>query len=419
MPHPVQIVTKPAETILATYQRRYSPADPWSTAGSAAVPFGVALEKGRDESHKSLRNASGWRNPTPYWGYEIMTTYGVTNYSFSAAYDYRGNNDGGALTWIGSTALPDSTSAEQTLINKALAAFKNRAINLSVSFLERQQTMDMLAKTADRLRNLYERSRKEKQAGRRKKKPRTRKKSVGERARGALKGVNSAGSLWLEYRYGWLPLLSDIYGAVEMIEKEDDGSYGRYAIRASARYRRDLANTAKYDATIGRYYTIPSTTENILNGELQVKIRLDAKVDTTAYLRLVDSGVLDPLLVAWEKVPYSFVVDWFLSVGQFLEASNAMMGLTYQGGSITRFMYTHETCETKLGKTTYERNVSMQPVTHTRRVRRFSRSALLTLPQPKIVINENPLDPTRMMDAIALLAGALGRRLPLTKNRRR
>jgi hypothetical protein len=31
-------------------------------------------------------------------------------------------------------------------------------------------------------------------------------------------------------------------------------------------------------------------------------------------------GMVDPLQVAWEIVPYSFVVDWFLPVGSFLSA---------------------------------------------------------------------------------------------------
>jgi hypothetical protein len=279
--------------------------------------------------------------------------------------------------------------------------------------------MDMVAKTADRLRNLLDLSRKERQPGRRKKRPKRRKQSAGELAKGALNSFNRAGSLWLEYRYGWLPLLSDIYGAVEMIEKLDDGSYDRYAIRAKSKYRRSLDKSKTWSGYVGRYYTIPAIADNVLNGELQVKIRLDAKVDTNVYLRLVDCGVLDPLLVAWEKVPYSFVVDWFLSIGQFLEASNALLGMTYQGGSITRFMYTHESCTTRLGPHGPElKTASLPPVTHERRVRRFSRSVLLDLPQPGIVLNENPLNPTRMMDAIALLAGMFGRRLPPTKNRR-
>lgn len=43
-------------------------------------------------------------------------------------------------------------------------------------------------------------------------------------------------------------------------------------------------------------------------------------------------GLDDPLGLIWELTPYSFVVDWFLPVGQWLSSFRSIKGLTFQGG---------------------------------------------------------------------------------------
>jgi hypothetical protein len=43
-------------------------------------------------------------------------------------------------------------------------------------------------------------------------------------------------------------------------------------------------------------------------------------------------GLTNPLIVAWELVPFSFVADWFLPIGKTLENLTATNGLTFVGG---------------------------------------------------------------------------------------
>ena len=48
----------------------------------------------------------------------------------------------------------------------------------------------------------------------------------------------------------------------------------------------------------------------------------------------------NPLLTAWELVPYSFVVDWFIPIGDFLSQFSASHGLQYVSGtSVTYIKY--------------------------------------------------------------------------------
>jgi hypothetical protein len=55
---------------------------------------------------------------------------------------------------------------------------------------------------------------------------------------------------------------------------------------------------------------------------------------TVASLR--DYGLINIAENAWELIPFSFVVDWFVGVGDFLHNITALAGLTFENGSITR-----------------------------------------------------------------------------------
>lgn len=44
------------------------------------------------------------------------------------------------------------------------------------------------------------------------------------------------------------------------------------------------------------------------------------------------SGLINPLSIAWEVVPFSFVLDWFIPIGATLQAITASVGLTFNAG---------------------------------------------------------------------------------------
>jgi hypothetical protein len=61
--------------------------------------------------------------------------------------------------------------------------------------------------------------------------------------------------------------------------------------------------------------------------------------NTGSYL-LESAGLVNPLSIAWELLPWSFVVDWFIPVGNTLEAMTAGYGLNDNGGWITEHVNT-------------------------------------------------------------------------------
>lgn len=114
---------------------------------------------------------------------------------------------------------------------------------------------------------------------------------------------------YLEFHFGWSPLIKDIGDAVEVLQ----GPVPSTTVRGRAG---DTANLA-YPGFINNYYEV--TTRCQLIAEVRIE---------NPNLRLASQlGFVNPALVAWELVPYSFVVDWFANVGEFLGSFTDFAGL--------------------------------------------------------------------------------------------
>jgi hypothetical protein len=53
-------------------------------------------------------------------------------------------------------------------------------------------------------------------------------------------------------------------------------------------------------------------------------------------------GFVNPGVIAWELVPFSFVIDWFVPVGNFLSQWTDFVGLTLQKAYTTKTAYTED-----------------------------------------------------------------------------
>jgi hypothetical protein len=137
-----------------------------------------------------------------------------------------------------------------------------------------------------------------------------------------------AANRWLEYQYGWKPLMSDIYGlageVTEIMRKKH---------RIVARANVSVAGTP--NGTL----TKPSAGLIYINADVRngARARSDWEVRFAAAAVYNRLGLINILEVAWELIPFSFVLDWAAPIGQFLGQLNGMIGLTFLGGSLTRY----------------------------------------------------------------------------------
>lgn len=126
---------------------------------------------------------------------------------------------------------------------------------------------------------------------------------------------------FLEYSFGWVPLVSDIYELASNVHEPP-----KETIRVTSFAKRSLST----------WYTWGSLK---WNGSVDVtakcNIKLQIRVKNTAEQFLRDYGVTDPALLAWEALPYSFVVDWIYPVGTYLQNRSAFDGLEITRSCVT------------------------------------------------------------------------------------
>jgi hypothetical protein len=107
---------------------------------------------------------------------------------------------------------------------------------------------------------------------------------------------------FLEMRYAWQPAVQDAFEAAKAFEALSNGPR-KQVFRTSRHVSRDLAVDGNW--TVSQW-------------------QLEAKRSYTyeAYEELGalrQMGLGNPASILWERLPYSFVIDWFLPIGTYLE----------------------------------------------------------------------------------------------------
>lgn len=128
--------------------------------------------------------------------------------------------------------------------------------------------------------------------------------------------------IWLEYSYGWAPFLGDIYTICDsmltvpstVVKKSYREDFALPIIRATGHLRFTGVCVGKVLATAKSVVTLDAPFMHAMN----------------------QYGVLNPFAVAWEMVPFSFVADWFIPIGDYLNQFNATAGLKFYDYSVTR-----------------------------------------------------------------------------------
>jgi hypothetical protein len=67
------------------------------------------------------------------------------------------------------------------------------------------------------------------------------------------------------------------------------------------------------------------------------KYVLRYKIDDKLKAFLAQTGFTNPVNLVWEIIPFSFVVDWFIPIGPYLETLSSWDGLVFLDGSKTNF----------------------------------------------------------------------------------
>lgn len=301
---------------------------PWSM--STYNPFnGITANSGGTRNDTQLDSRAAmtktprgkWRPPTPY--FRTIETGFLYCYNLQASDDF---HYAGQPPWVRGFAnfagaqnasgyyyvpIPDIPSnLEQKAILKARLKLKNMKVNLSQNLGERKQTERLVVDTLSRLRTMVLDVR------RLKPKP------------------EDAFNLWLEIQYGWKPLLSDCHGAVSALHQREQELLSEITTVKAVAMDHDRTDTLVNDIYSSNPYTLVRTRRI----SHKVMVRLDFVEDDNPVVNrsLVELGITNPLELAWELLPFSFVADWFIPIGDYLSQLDATLGYTFKGGSCSR-----------------------------------------------------------------------------------
>lgn len=308
---------------------------------------------------------------------------------------------------------PNTTEAEALV--KCLSRSKSMKVNLAQMYGERRQTVGLVINSLNRLVNLAGALKKGNIAAARRLISGTPGKDtvksvsiwnrngthvIGKRFVHTRKGktaglqpVKTFANLWLEYQYGWRPLLSDIYGSCEEIANT---FYAPKMLRVSATAHQDIDQKDNVDKWGFPHERVSRTIRN----RSHVVFMFSEPTEWTNVLSR--TGLTNPALLAWELMPYSFVIDWIVPVGDYLSNLDATVGLNFVKGSTTTRQTIDLTSRIVSHESPYHAHIiSGSVVTRTRDTK--SRRVYTSVPSVPLPTVKPSIGAERALSAISLL----------------
>lgn len=142
--------------------------------------------------------------------------------------------------------------------------------------------------------------------------------------------TNGVGSAWLAWQYAIYPTVCDVYAAAEQLQK-----------RTSSMTR--VMKTAKTRGYVQRFsqHDGPGTVINeVHDASYRVKAEVLFNISNSTLQGCGNWGSLNPLSIAWELQPLSFVADWAFNVGGYLR--NLESAYLYRNDFVSGFVSTSE-----------------------------------------------------------------------------
>lgn len=255
--------------------------------------------------------AAGKLKDNPY------TASGTMQFSKKGTHPVYGTWIGGVASGMYSDLINWTSNDELALLAKLSDKVRGHSFNLGVSLAEAPQTVQLVATTLSRFTLAIKALRRGRIDHAMRTlgavpKPKLIRKFSRRRQRSrefqltnemSTKDVSAA---WLELQYGWTPLVKDVYEAMDAFEAfTKEPRKTRLSVS-----RRLTAESTWLPAGPGVYKVWAQNTVS-----KRITATLTEKLSTARSL-----GLADPRAIVWEKIPFSFVADWFIPIGSYLDS---------------------------------------------------------------------------------------------------
>lgn len=207
------------------------------------------------------------------------------------------------------TKYPFLTSDTNELYARLMGKLNNGSASLGMTLASMNQAMDMIVNKFDDINHIM------KQALGRHRFVRNVK-----RRRGANRKLLA--SEVLEVEFGWKPFINDIFSAMTILTSPKNE-----LIRIKARIRPNPYRSATIEGE-------PRITTEWAGSAIGTATACYAVTNPNLWLanRL---GLINPVAVAWDKVPWSWVVNMFVNTNQLISSLSDTVGLDLINGSMT------------------------------------------------------------------------------------
>lgn len=212
--------------------------------------------------------------------------------------------------------------------------------------------------------------------------------------------LRKAGSLWLQYVYGWRPLAQTVWQSAYELQN-------RLLDRVLVAKGRSSSTQAIQTFEDGTY------VRAIEQGTMKTRSLVVVRYQENGIPPISRWMSLNPLSIAWELTPYSFVVDWFYNIGGYMQDFERALLLkrAFAGGFVSNSTLLdvervrYSTGRVNPGYT----DVNFRYVSR-RQVKTMSRTVLTAPPLPRPPVLNTHLGSGRLLNAAGLLSQLLGRR---------
>jgi hypothetical protein len=210
--------------------------------------------------------------------------------------------------------------------------------------------------------------------------------------------IKAAGNAWLLFQYGVKPTLGTIHDSIDQLRNHCNSGFKHYTARASRAtpYTKSVPNWPD-----SAFWSAQYTGKARFNAVYGATLR--SQGDTLEQAARWSS--LNPVSIAWELMPWSFVVDWFVNVGGYLrEQETSLVFNNYFINGYTTYSYAIESTISS------SRNVTNSSGTFTGNYKAYGfdrgmqRSLTSGLPSPPLPKVKPELGSGRLLNAAALLS---------------
>lgn len=207
---------------------------------------------------------------------------------------------------------------------------------------------------------------------------------------------------FLAFMFGVKPLLDDAYALGKTIALWSSEDEAVFAFRSNSK-----TFVSKTFVSHGTQYTY--------SGLIEISYVSKYRVASDAARHLSQLGLVNPAEIAWEVMPWSFVVDWFLPVQKYLESTHSLTGLTFVSCTRKiRLLGTIATDGAMAGPSSvpmvYSGGLPVGVVDFSGSILSKRRTVLTSTPLPTyIALKSNPFSLTHLAEGLALIVQRLFR----------